>query len=33
MARMLKEHGPVPTNLIELTEDAQKVSTDTAPMG
>ncbi len=30
---MLKEHGPVATNLIELTEEAQKVSTDTAPAG
>jgi multimeric flavodoxin WrbA len=33
MARMLKEHGPIATNLIELTAEAQKVSTDTAPAG
>jgi len=33
MARMLKEHGPIGTNLIELTEEAQKVSTDSAPAG
>jgi hypothetical protein len=33
MARMLKAHGPIDTNLIKLTEEAQKVSTDTAPAG
>jgi hypothetical protein len=33
MAKMLKEHGPIQTNLLELTEEAQKVSTDTAPAG
>ena len=33
MARMLKEHGPIQTNLIKLTEEAQKVSSDTAPVG
>ena len=33
MATMLKEHGPIATNLLKLTEDAQKVSTDTAPAG
>ena len=30
---MLKENGPVGTNLTKLTEEAQKVSTDTAPAG
>ena len=33
MARMLKEHGPIEMNLIKLTEEAQEVSTDTAPAG
>jgi multimeric flavodoxin WrbA len=33
MATLLKEHGPNPTNLLELTEDAKKVSTDTAGVG
>jgi multimeric flavodoxin WrbA len=33
MASMLKEHGPVGTNLTKLTEEAQKVSTDSAPAG
>ena len=33
MAKMLKEHGPIEVNLIELTEEAQKVSRDTAPAG
>ena len=33
MANMLKTHGPIGTNLVELTAEAQKVSTDTAPAG
>lgn len=33
IARILKEHGPIPTNFIKLTDEAQKVSTDTAPAG
>jgi len=33
MAKMLKEHGPIQSNLLKLTEEAQKVSTDTAPAG
>ena len=33
MATLLKEHGPNPTNLLELTEEAKKVSTDTAGVG
>jgi hypothetical protein len=33
IARMIKKHGPITTNLIELIEEAQKVSTDTAPAG
>jgi hypothetical protein len=33
MAKMLKEHGPIEVNLIKLTEEAQKVSKDTAPAG
>lgn len=33
MANMLKVHGPIGTNLIELTAEAQRVSTDTAPAG
>jgi hypothetical protein len=33
MAQLLKDHGPNPTNLLELTKDAQKVSTDSAPTG
>jgi hypothetical protein len=33
MAKMLKDHGPIEVNLVELTEEAQKVSTDTAPAG
>jgi hypothetical protein len=33
MARMIKEHGPIGTNLLKLTDEAQKVSTDTAPAG
>ena len=33
MARMLKEHGPIEVNLLKLTEEAQKVSIDTAPAG
>jgi len=33
MANMLKTNGPIGTNLVELTADAQKVSTDTAPAG
>ncbi len=33
VVKLLKEHGPIDTNLIELTEEAQKVSTDTAPAG
>lgn len=33
MARMLKEHGPIPTNLINLTEETQKVGSETAPAG
>jgi multimeric flavodoxin WrbA len=33
MATMLKEHGPIGINLTELTAEAQKISTDTAPAG
>jgi multimeric flavodoxin WrbA len=33
MAKMLKEHGPIETNVTELTAEAQKVSNDTAPAG
>jgi multimeric flavodoxin WrbA len=33
MAKMIKENGPMPINLLELTADAQKVSTDTEPAG
>ena len=33
MARMLKKHGPIDTNLVKLTAEAQRVSTDFAPAG
>ena len=33
MAKVLEEHGPIETNVTELTAEAQKVSNDTAPAG
>jgi multimeric flavodoxin WrbA len=33
MANLIKQNGPMPINLLELTKQAQQVSTDTAPAG